>query len=139
MTRQGDFYTQRSFSIASGHRLDDVHRFARDGLDAAQARGMQRETIFQLRQFAAIEIVAADGTTDMGQMHADLMGAPGFQPQADERAVSGGLLDAVMRHGALAAGADRALCARAEAGNRRVDDAFGAARECLRSRRDIRG
>ena len=61
----------------------------------------------------------------MGQMHADLMGAPGFQPQADERAVSGGLLDAVMRHGALAAGADRALCARAEAGNRRVDDAFG--------------
>lgn len=47
----------------------------------------------------------------MEQMHADLMVAPGFQPQADERAVSGGLLDAVMRHGALAAGADRALCA----------------------------
>ena len=55
---------------------------------------MQRETIFQLRQFAAIEIVAADGTTDMGQMHTDLMGAPGFQPQADEAMLD--LLSAMM-------------------------------------------
>ncbi len=52
---------------------------------------MEREAVFQFRQFAAIEIIAADGTADMGQMHADLMGAPGFQPQADERAASGGI------------------------------------------------
>ena len=60
----------------------------------------------------------------MGQMHADLMGAPGFQPQADERAVSGGLLDAARVTVCAGCRADRALCARAEAGNRRVDDAL---------------
>ena len=57
-------------------------------------------------------------------MHANLVGAPGFQPQTDERAASVGLLDAVMRHGAPSVGANRALCARAEAGNRRVDHAL---------------
>ena len=60
----------------------------------------------------------------MRQMHANLVGAPGLQPQADERAASGGLLDAVMRHGAPSVGANRAFCARAEAGNRRVDHAL---------------
>ena len=60
----------------------------------------------------------------MRQMHANLMGAPGFQPQADECAASGGLLDAVVRHGAPSVGANRAFCARAEAGNRRVDHAL---------------
>lgn len=62
----------------------------------------------------------------LGQMPRGSDGCARF-PAAGGRAhpVSGGLLDAVMRHGALAAGANRALCARAEAGNRRVDDAFG--------------
>ena len=85
---------------------------------------MEREAVFQFRQFAAIEVIAADRAADMRQMHANLMGAPGLQPQADERAASGGLLDAVMRHGAPTVGANRAFCARAEAGNRRVDHAL---------------
>ena len=61
---------------------------------------MEREAVFQFRQFAAIEVIAADRAADMRQMHANLVGAPGLQPQADERAASGGLLDAVMRYGA---------------------------------------
>ena len=116
--------------------------FACDGMFEAQGFGMKRLTwtdpeaiIDKLFVFSesgafqyfvsAIFFVVKKRMPDVFEMNADLMGAPGFQPQADERAVSGGLLDAVMRHGALAAGADRALCARAEAGNRRVDDAFG--------------
>ena len=85
---------------------------------------MEREAVFQFRQFAAIEVIAADRAADMRQMHANLVGASGLQPQADERAASGGLLDAVMRHGAPTVGANRAFCARAEAGNRRVDHAL---------------
>ena len=88
---------------------------------------MEREAVFQFRQFAAIEVIAADRAADMRQMHANLVGAPGLQPQADERAASGGLLDAVMRHGAPTVGANRAFCARAEAGNRRVDHALARA------------
>ena len=44
---------------------------------------MEREAVFQFRQFAAIEVIAADRAADMRQMHANLVGAPGLQPQAE--------------------------------------------------------
>ena len=44
---------------------------------------MEREAVFQFRQFAAIEVIAADRAADMRQMHANLVGAPGFQAAFD--------------------------------------------------------
>ena len=45
----------------------------------------------------AVYVIAQQRMTQIRQMNPNLMGTPGFQPQTDERAAFGGLLDAVMR------------------------------------------
>ena len=85
---------------------------------------MQREAPGQGGKLCAVEVIAGNRAADMRKMHADLMRAPGFKAQAQQRAATAYLLDAVMRHGALSVIAHGAACACAKAHNRRVDYAF---------------
>ena len=62
---------------------------------------------------------------DMRRMNAELMRTPGDGEKADERHVAANMLDPVARHGALAAGQNRACEAvGGDAVNRRVDHAL---------------
>ena len=104
-------------------RFNDIDHLSRDRLDTPQMCRMQCEPIFQFGKFIPIEIIAEDRAAHRRQVDANLMGASGFELEADECASVMCLFNAVMRHGALSAGDDAAFCARAESGNRRVDDA----------------
>ena len=104
-------------------RFNDIDHLSRDRLNTPQMRRMQCEPILQFRKLIPIEIIAENRAAHIRQMDANLMGASGFELEADECASFMCLFNAVMRHGALSAGDDAAFCARAESGNRRVDDA----------------
>ena len=93
---------------------------------------MQREAAGERVKRRAVEVVARDRAADVRQVHADLVRAPGLQPQPKERPVPGDALHAVVRDGMLAILPHGAPGARAQPRDGRVDgslrrfgDAFG--------------
>ena len=86
---------------------------------------MQREAAGERVKRRAVEVVARDRAADVRKVHADLVRAPGLQPQPKERPVPGDALHAVVRDGALAVCPNGAPCARAQPRDGRVDRALG--------------
>ncbi len=68
-------------------RLGKRDDFAGDGLGEADGGGVQREAAGQRVQRRAVEVVARDRAADVRKVHADLVRAPGLQPQPKKRPV----------------------------------------------------
>ena len=64
-------------------------------------------------------------------MHADLMRAPCFEAEPDERFSTACALERIMRDGGASIRANGSLCARADPGDRRVDRAGGGGQNAV--------
>lgn len=110
-----------------------MKRLAGKGLSERKRTGMQSKAPWKGRKLCAIQIIAYNGTADMGEMDTDLMGAPGLKAQTKERTAAVNGFQPVKGAGGFSFRGNGAFCSGTGMCNGRVDDAGRKSRNMVRN------